>query len=534
MLLLFLVGALVANRAEAVAQPGDIVVGEGTLMWAVNPTTGVRTILSDFSNAAQGPTGASFRVATGPGGVIYTTDGASDQSSKLFQVFSDGTRVVVSDATNAAQGLPWHTTDTPAVDTDGSILVSDRGIGGGGNDSGLWRVNATTGFRTKLFSFGGHPEGITLDSLNRILLGDAEGGTDCHTFGGCGALYNVDRVTAALTTLSDFGNPAQGPLGEDAGFALAKDTDGTILVSDPFAPPCPQACGVLFRWDPATSTRSYVTKAGDPSQGDMGFFRMGGVAVAANGTIFISPCNGSNGFGAICTVNRTTGVRTVFSDFGNPLQGPVGFNGASLAILEAGGAGGGGNLTALSPARVFLGLKNGDDYPVAVDVRVEVRKNGVLVTSGLNQCVRGLVRDPAKAMEVDTPFDAFAPVPVGTGDVLALKVLTRVGTNPDNTRCTGPLAAHANAVGLRLYYDSPSRNSRFDATITPNPSQDLFLHSNGTTCPAGGGPSAGATNPFLDASAPANPGAKCKDSGGINFSGGNLFKEIGTWALTLP
>ncbi len=336
MFLMFLVGALAANRAEATAQPGDILVADGTLMFAVNPTTGLRTVLTDFSNATQGPTGSSFRVATGPGGVIYVTDGASDQLSKLFQVFADGTRVVLSDATNAAQGLPWHTTDTPAVDTDGSILVSDRGIGGGGNDSGLWRVNATTGVRTKLFSFGGHPEGITLDSTNRILLGDAEGGTDCHTFGGCGALYNVDRVTAALTTLSDFGNPAQGPLGEDAGYALAKDNDGTILVTDPFAPPCPSACGVLFRWDPVTSMRSYVTKFGDLTQGAAGF-RPQGVAVAANGTIFLSSCFGAFDRLAICTVDRATGTRTVFSDFGNPAQGPLGFQGGSLAILQTGG-----------------------------------------------------------------------------------------------------------------------------------------------------------------------------------------------------
>ena len=335
MLLVFLVGVLVANRAQA-AQAGDLLAADGRLLFAIDPTTGVRTILSDFSNAAQGPTGSAFRVATGSGGVIYVTDGASDQLSKLFQVFSDGSRAVVSDSTNALQGLPFHTTDTPFVDTDGSILVSDRGIGGGGNDSGLWRVNATTGARTKLFSFGGHPQGIALSATNQILLGDAEGGTDCHTFGGCGALYNVNRVTFALTTLADFGNPAQGPLGEDAGYALAKDNDGTILVTDPFAPPCPAACGVLFRWDPVSGMHTYVTKFGDPTQGPAGF-RPQGVAVASNGTIFLSSCAGAFSSLAVCTVDRTTGARTVFSDFGNPLQGPLGAQGGSLAILQTGG-----------------------------------------------------------------------------------------------------------------------------------------------------------------------------------------------------
>src|SRR6476620_8289633 len=123
---LFLVSLLgtTARTALAVdAQPGDIIAASGTFLFRIDPTTGVRTALSDFSNAAQGPTGSSFRVATGAGGVIYVTDGASDQQSKLFKVLANGTRIVVSDATNAAQGLPWHTTDTPAVDTDGTILV---------------------------------------------------------------------------------------------------------------------------------------------------------------------------------------------------------------------------------------------------------------------------------------------------------------------------------------------------------------------------------------------------------------------------
>src|SRR6476619_1723162 len=82
--ILFLVvaGFLAAGRAWA-AQPGDIIAADGRRLFSIKPTTGIRTVLSDFSNAAQGPTGSSFRVATGPGGVIYVTDGASDQMSKL-------------------------------------------------------------------------------------------------------------------------------------------------------------------------------------------------------------------------------------------------------------------------------------------------------------------------------------------------------------------------------------------------------------------------------------------------------------------
>jgi hypothetical protein len=40
--------------------------------------------------------------------------------------------------------------------------------------------------------------------------------------------------------------------------------------------------------------------------------------------------------------------------------------------------------------------------------------------------------------------------------------------------------------------------------------------------------------PTLDSIAPTVPDAKCKDSLGINFAGGNSYREIGTWQLTVP
>jgi hypothetical protein len=113
-------------------------------------------------------------------------------------------------------------------------------------------------------------------------------------------------------------------------------------------------------------------------------------------------------------------------------------------------------------------------------------------------------------------------------------VLARIGTGEDGTRCAGVGASHSSARGLRLYYDSTSRKSRFDATFTPISAGDLFLHSDGRSCPPGGGPSAGVTKLLLDDMAPASESAKCRDSGAVNFGGGNPFRMIGTWSLTAP
>ncbi|MGH7205793.1 MAG: DUF6531 domain-containing protein [Nitrospiraceae bacterium] len=121
-----------------------------------------------------------------------------------------------------------------------------------------------------------------------------------------------------------------------------------------------------------------------------------------------------------------------------------------------------GTLTALSDLHVWLGLKNSDDQGTQFDLRAEVFKNGALVSSGLTRCITGITRNPANAMEATVAFGSFSSVTFnGTTDTLSLKISTRIGTNPDNTKCPG----HNNAVGLRLYFDATTRNARFDATI---------------------------------------------------------------------
>jgi hypothetical protein len=115
-----------------------------------------------------------------------------------------------------------------------------------------------------------------------------------------------------------------------------------------------------------------------------------------------------------------------------------------------------GNLT------VWLGLKNSDDLGTRFDLRAEVYRDDELVASGLTHCISGVVRNAANAKEVMVSFDAFPPEEFDGTDNLSVKILTRIGTNPDDTFCGG----HSNATGLRLYFDSISRPSMFNATFT--------------------------------------------------------------------
>jgi hypothetical protein len=190
-----------------------------------------------------------------------------------------------------------------------------------------------------------------------------------------------------------------------------------------------------------------------------------------------------------------------------------------------------GAVLELSPAHLWIGLKNSDDQGTQFDLMIELLKNGTPVASGLERCITGVTRNPLKATEAIVPFDS-GPSGFASGDILSLRVSTRIGTNPDDTKCAGPGGSHNNAVGLRLYYDSTNRPSRFDTNLLGTADQDVFLHSDGNPC--ANAPSTGVTNLFLDVNAPTSGDAKCRDSGKLNFAGGNAFSTIGTWSMTFP
>jgi hypothetical protein len=123
-----------------------------------------------------------------------------------------------------------------------------------------------------------------------------------------------------------------------------------------------------------------------------------------------------------------------------------------------------GTLSALRDLQAWVGLKNSDDIGTQFDLRVEVFKNGTLVVSGVARCLTEITRNPALAKEVAVAFDPFPAVELdGATDTLSLTLLTRIGTNPDDTKCTGPGGSHNNARGLRLYFDAATRASQFGA-----------------------------------------------------------------------
>ena len=140
-----------------------------------------------------------------------------------------------------------------------------------------------------------------------------------------------------------------------------------------------------------------------------------------------------------------------------------------------------GRLKAASPLDVWLGLKNSDDQGTNFDLLAELYKNGILVASGETHLIKGVTRNPDKAMKVTVSFGSFSPVDFdGTTDILSLKIFTRIGTNGIG----GFGGGHSNAVGLRLYFDAISRPAKFDVTFVP---LYLLTVNSAYDTPGGGG-----------------------------------------------
>jgi hypothetical protein len=304
-----------------------------TFIYGIDPTTGQRHAISDLTDPSEGPTLAPRgRIAINSAGIVVASgaDPSNPDDGLLLLVDpATGARTLLSDFADPSYGPTGFDPFGLAFDTTGGLLVTDRGQGGGGNGAALWRVFAD-GSRVKLTDFndptegptGRSPEGVAVDGAGRIYVIDGEAGTDCTGFGDhCGGLFRVDP-TGHRTLVSDFGNPAQGPLGDDP-VGLALDRDGSFLVIDDFAGTC--GCGELFRVDPTTGARTLVSDYGNPAQGPRGSVAPTAVAVALDGSVLTNGCPGASGHGALCRVDRVTGNRTDVGDLGDPSLGPVVF-----------------------------------------------------------------------------------------------------------------------------------------------------------------------------------------------------------------
>lgn len=191
----------------------------------------------------------------------------------------------------------------------GDVLVVDFEAGTSGNGA-LFRVSRATRARTLLSEFGdpateptgASPFGIAIADVNTILVIDNQGG-----IGGNGALFNVHPTTGIRTLISDFGDVTRGPTGIDpVRIALVA---GETLVTDIDAGTAER--GAVFKVNRATGQRMLLSDFGDPATGPLGKEPTGSARGARGVILIIDPDAGTNENGTLFTVNAATGVRTL-------------------------------------------------------------------------------------------------------------------------------------------------------------------------------------------------------------------------------
>lgn len=404
-----------------IADPGTILVldnqglsGSGTL-FQVDPVSGVRTIVSDFSNAAQGPIGVD------PVGIVQSAAGAlmvvdkdagSAKRGALFEINpTSGTRTILSDFGNPAQGPLGENPTGIARGAGGVLLVVDPD-GGTDENGALLAVDPVTGFRTSISDFGDagqgpvgvNPGDVALGGGGQIWVPDTEAGT-----GGLGVLFSVDAATGVRTVRSSFGNLAQGAAGADP-FFVAVGGDGGVLVSDyNGGTDIPLdgytgGNGGLFKVNPTNGNRTLLSDFGNPAQGATGVDPDGIVVVPrtrSGDALVVSPFTGSGGSGELVSVDPATGSRVVVSDFGNAWQGPTGNDPIDIAPGMAGD---------VWIADALLGGSNGALF--RVDPRSGVRS----LISNFNSAAQGPTGGPVRGVHVEADGSVLAiAANAGTG-----------------------------------------------------------------------------------------------------------------------
>jgi len=157
-------------------------------------------------------------------------------------------------------------------------------------------------------------------------------------------------------------------------------------------------------------------------------------------------------------------------------------------------------LTALSPAQIWLGLKNSDDVGTKFDLLAEVYRNGALIGSGQTNDVPGGGSGFNNAVLRTINLGLPSAVGILPGDSLSIRLSVRIAAS----------SGHRSG-SARLWYNDTTANSGFGGTIQGV--SNLFYLRNGFAL--GGTPGAGPRS-TMDVSVDRN----------VN---GNAFKPFGMW-----
>jgi hypothetical protein len=294
-----------------------------------------------------------------------------------------------------------------------------------GDFGGLLGVQLATGTRQTLSDFNDPakgPVGFALQmtaglSPNELLVG-AEYKPDGDT-AMRGALFSVNLLTGKRAIVRDFGGFSNdGTSYAYSPWGLTRDLSGRILVI--VSTDLPR----LYRLDPTTDTLTVLSDLGNASQGPVGGTPRA-IAQHPSGAILV--VKDGIGNGALLRVDPVSGSRSVLSDFGNPSQGPKGLSPVDVVVSPLGEVlvgtygppGAVFRVDILTGARVLVSdLSNPSQGPLGCHARaVAIAAGGVLVLD--DGCVSG------------NPHPALFKVDPATGNRVLLSDLKQNSQGPE-------------------------------------------------------------------------------------------------------
>jgi hypothetical protein len=292
-----------------------------------------------------------------------------DGSATLVRISPSGTRTVLSDFKNPAQG-PGSGPSSLSIESPNSVLVLDlvgtplQPVPGGLPlpPVSVVRVSLPSGNRSIVSDIGNASQGALLTGffsgagVVSLLPGPAG---SAYLLGG--GLYRVDTSNGQRTLLSNFADASQGPtLGSWSG--AVEDTGELVVVGS-----LSEAPNRIYRVNPTNGRRTLVGDIASASQsarflGALSF--TGGLAVETSGNILAVDMLGvltsalpDFGTGSVWRMPRTGGPGFPMSAFNDASQGPLGTIGGSQGRHIATNAGGtiliAGNQTPNLNATIF-------------------------------------------------------------------------------------------------------------------------------------------------------------------------------------
>jgi DNA-binding beta-propeller fold protein YncE len=200
--MMMLVGALMV--ADVVRAAETIVANymDGSL-YKVDLTTGDRTVL-----VASGTISRPASLALTSDGKVLVGEGLVG-TSKIFSVDPvSGVATVLSDGSDQNQGPSMYGIYGLAVEANGTIIATCYWS----ND--VFRINPSTGIRTRIASGLARPWGVVVESSGNILVSESN----------ADKITRIDKVSLAITTVA-----SGGSLGRPSGMAAL--SAGKIVVA---------------------------------------------------------------------------------------------------------------------------------------------------------------------------------------------------------------------------------------------------------------------------------------------------------------